>query len=73
VKVVGGGVAVVVGGGGGGAVVVGGGGGAVVVGGGAVVVGCVVAFRVVDFVEILIVGNVCPGVPPFEESGFVTS
>jgi hypothetical protein len=48
-------------------------GGAVVVGGGAVVVGCVVAFRVVDFVEILIVGNVCPGVPPFDESGFVTS
>jgi hypothetical protein len=47
-------------------------GGAVVVGGG-VVVASVVAFRVVDFVEILIVGNVCPGVPPFDESGFVTS
>jgi hypothetical protein len=51
-------------------------GGAVVVGGGVVVasvVASVVAFRVVDFVEILIVGNVCPGVPPFDESGFVTS
>jgi hypothetical protein len=43
-----------------------------VVGGGAVVA-CVVVFRVVDFVEILIVGNVCPCVPPFEESDFVTS